>query len=251
MSRKVDLSNPMPKARGVEKRQADIVFCIDSTASMKPCIDGVKQNLHEFVSGLQTTAAVDFRVRLIAYRDIHDPTSPGPPWLETEFSKPMSIEPFLTDLGNTIADGGGDYATGESTLDALYRALKRSKWREPPCQRCIVLLTDDDTHPTLHPSTYDGPLNDVEIVTAELQLLPHPFLCMFVPDYPSYRQIAEQALRAHGQGKLFVQYVGSVHDRESHRGLHQIDWKRHMRFLGQSISLATVSVVREGQKNKQ
>jgi hypothetical protein len=242
MARRIDLSNPMPRAQGIEKRKADIVFCIDSTGSMRPCIDGVKHNLNEFVLGLQTTASVDFRLRLVSYRDLHDSTSPGPPWLETDFTNSMFVEPFLTDIGTVRAAGGGDLANGESTLDALYRAITWSDWREGECQRCIVLLTDEDTHPTLHPSTYTGPLGDIRAVVSELQNLPHPFLCMFVPDYPLYREIVEQAVLAHGKGRLFVQYVGSVHDKESHRGLDQIDWKRHMRFLGQSISIASVSV---------
>ena len=62
-----------PKAQKLST-QADIVFCIDATASMQRCIDGVKQGLTNFIEGIHSAATVDYRLRLIAFRDLHDPT---------------------------------------------------------------------------------------------------------------------------------------------------------------------------------
>ena len=169
-----------PTARKI-RTQADIVFCIDSTGSMEPCIDGVIDNIYGFVDGLQSAANVDFRLRLIGYRDKHDPSC-GTPWNIEEFTS--SVEEFKDQLGELQAEGGGD--APESSLDALYLAI-HSRWRSARTHKTILLLTDDDTHPTLHRSTYLRPDNDIHRVIQDFQTLRHVLLFMVVPEYPAYR----------------------------------------------------------------
>lgn len=108
--------------------QADIVFCVDSTGSMQPCIDSVKNNLHRFIDKLTNPIKVDFRLRLISYRDKHDPENIGDPWLETEFMALDKLNEFREILNDIEANGGGPVKNGESTLDALYLAI-HSPWR--------------------------------------------------------------------------------------------------------------------------
>src|ERR1700749_4002607 len=103
---------------GKIKTQADIVFCIDATGSMDPCIESVKDGIYAFVEGLQSAASVDFRLRLIAYRDRHDPDC-GRPWHINDFTD--SVEEFRSHLEEVAADGGGE--NPESTIDALYIAI--------------------------------------------------------------------------------------------------------------------------------
>src|SRR5688572_3919910 len=45
------------------KRVADVVFCIDASNSMQPCIDAVRKNLAQFVSGLQSGGQSTWDVR--------------------------------------------------------------------------------------------------------------------------------------------------------------------------------------------
>jgi hypothetical protein len=243
MKRKIDLRNPMPIAEGPGRARADIVFCIDSTGSMQPCIDGVKHNVSEFVTGLETAGDVDFRVRLLSYRDLHDPTCPGPPWLETDFDAPMATGPFLSSLSSVVADGGGQYRSGESSLDALFRAARWSRWRDDS-QRCIVLLTDDDSHPTLHQSTHKLAKDGWMLTVQALQELEHAFIYMCVPRFPIYERLEEELRRAHGKGRFLIRYVPNTQDEDKYAGLRSIDWKNEMRLLGQSISLASIEMKR-------
>ena len=60
-----------PKAKKIKKYFVDIVFCIDVTASMNPCIEGIKKNIRSFVHELER-GNLDFQLALIGYRDGHE-----------------------------------------------------------------------------------------------------------------------------------------------------------------------------------
>src|SRR6266849_8186398 len=101
------------------KSRADIEFCVDSTGSMQPCIASIKDGLSNFVQGLQSASEMDFHLRLIAYRDLHDPTaSEDRPWHIGVFTS--SVDTFQRELEAITANGGGEHRGAESTLDALY-----------------------------------------------------------------------------------------------------------------------------------
>lgn len=222
------------------KTQADIVFCVDSTGSMEPCIDGLKSEINTFVEGLQSAAIVDFRLRLIAYRDLHDLTSPGPPWMITPFTS--SIKEFNEALSNITTVGGGEHRGAESTLDALFLAI-HSEWRPGRTHKTIVLFTDDDTHPTLHSSTYNRPDNTISRVIQDLQTLRHSMLFMVLPDYPSYKKIEQSANDA---DREIVAYFIPQND-ERYIGLKLVQWGSLLKMLGETVSKTTVIVAQKDE----
>ena len=67
----VKFRNPVVSA---QEASADIVVCIDCTGSMAPCIDGVKTHIEQLVAGfeLNQNLRLDWRVRLIEYRDLNE-----------------------------------------------------------------------------------------------------------------------------------------------------------------------------------
>jgi hypothetical protein len=215
------------------KTSADIVFCMDGTGSMDPCFEGVREGLVGFVEGLQTAAEVDFRLRLIVYRDRHDPSC-GTKWDIYNFTS--SVSEFTRQLGNIEPQGGGD--APESTLDALYLAI-HSDWRPHKTYKTIVLLTDADTHPTLAYETYKRPDNDVHRVIQDFQTLRHVLLFMVVPQYPLYEKI-EQAMN-HADRKIVANFV-PVGD-ERYKGLAAVPWGTLMKVVGETISRTSVAVI--------
>jgi len=230
-----DLADLFPKA-AKQKTQADIVFCLDVTGSMQPCIDGLKSCMVSFVSGLHSAAEVDYRLRLIAYRDIHCEVFEGhrpcdEPWFESEFTN--DYQEFIGWLNRpeVQAYGGGD--DPESTLDALYRAIKNSKWRSEGTYRSIVLFSDDDSHPTLHPSTYKFPDNTVDRVKQEFQTMKHATLFMVVPRFPIYEQLEKAMQDAHR--KVIAKYEANAQD-----GLQSVNWIKYLEFIGQSVSKSSI-----------
>src|SRR5205823_10862629 len=62
----------LPKVKGV----ADIVFLLDATGSMGPCINAVKQNIKTFAQTFTTptpngpAVVKDWRAKVMGYRDL-------------------------------------------------------------------------------------------------------------------------------------------------------------------------------------
>ena len=70
-------ANPQaPQSRGKTKGVADIVFMIDVSGSMAPCIDALRQNIETFVDSLSSGDAnnaapvKDWRAKVVGYRDL-------------------------------------------------------------------------------------------------------------------------------------------------------------------------------------
>ncbi|RLB71920.1 MAG: hypothetical protein DRH04_00680 [Deltaproteobacteria bacterium] len=160
------------------KGKGDIVFCIDVTGSMQNTIDGVKNNLSQFVANLKTggQTPLDWRAKAIGYRDTEIDATP---FVGLDNSWATTEKEFLAQLAKLEADGGGD--TAETLLDALYKIFKLEDWDDSR-HKMVVVFTDAPTKPQLN-STVIEPGED-----------------------PSYNTVA--ALGTDGHFKLF--YYGPV-----------------------------------------
>ncbi len=116
-----------PKEKKI-KGVADIVFCIDASGSMSPCIEGVKEHIKKFIDGVSSNpqlSFVDWRLGIIA----HDCTR-------------FYIMDFVSDI-NRFKEALGKIKAGgnEFTLPALDWSLD-FPWREK-AHRIVVLFTDE------------------------------------------------------------------------------------------------------------
>lgn len=126
-------------------RNIDVVFCIDGTGSMAPCIESVKSNARrfhlEFVSAMTDLGSeIDsMRVKVIVFRDYHDDGDQA--MVESPFfelpTDTADFEKFLTDIS---ANGGGDGP--ENGLEAIYYAMKSDFTTGAKDRQVIVLFTD-------------------------------------------------------------------------------------------------------------
>lgn len=139
-----------PKVKGV----ADIVFLLDATGSMGPCINAVKQNIKTFVQTFTSPnpngAAIvkDWRAKVMGYRDLDYTDHPA--IVDNPFtSDAAELEQQLDKLN---ADGGGDEP--ESLLEALYmlanmpsstasEGLRPDAWRPVNSGRRFVIVFTD------------------------------------------------------------------------------------------------------------
>jgi len=142
--------NSLGKVKGV----VDMVFLLDISGSMQPCIDGLKTNISTFICflvnpGANESAVVkDWRIKVAGYRDAEEDGNQW--WQEFAFSKDVSE--VVSNLAAMEAKGGGDEP--ESLLDALYKiasipsaekgeALDPGKWRHRhEAARCVIVFTD-------------------------------------------------------------------------------------------------------------
>jgi hypothetical protein len=137
----VTAAPPPPTPRAKTKGVADIVFLVDVSGSMQPCLDALVRNIEVFVDSLSRGDAnnaapvKDWRGKVVGYRDFDSAPSEGLPWIEDH--------PFVRDavalkaqLATLRAQGGGDEP--ESLLDALYTVAtmeaspKGAQGRSPP-----------------------------------------------------------------------------------------------------------------------
>jgi len=199
-----DTSAPPPPARAKTKGVADIVFMVDVSGSMKPCIDALRTNIEAFIDSLSTGEAnnappvKDWRGKVVGYRDIEAAETEGIPWIVNN--------PFVRDtvalkaqLGALRAEGGGDEP--ESLLDALYKigsmdaSLKGSqsedpeKWRyRSDAARVVVVFTDAPFKETMSiQEAKGGSLQDVANIVMANRII----LSLFAPNFEGYDRLSQ------------------------------------------------------------
>lgn len=141
-------------ALGNTSRHIDIVFCIDGTGSMSPCIDAIKNNAKKFYMDFSDKMTNDFGssvdslcIKVITFRDYLDDGAQAmvisDDWFDITAGDDSEYEKHLNSI---IADGGGD--DPENGLEALFYAMT-TDWnaRGDKDRQVIVLFTDADALP--------------------------------------------------------------------------------------------------------
>ena len=149
------------------KRVVDLVFLVDVSGSMSPCIDGLKKSIDDFFLYLtdetkNKLAIRDWRAKVVGFRDV---SADGDKWIENN--------PFVTtaeeihdQLQGLRARGGGDEP--ESLLDAILSVADMEetdvqedpdpgKWRHRhAAARAVCVFSDATYHPAAKLEKYAG-----------------------------------------------------------------------------------------------
>jgi hypothetical protein len=189
-----------PKTKGV----ADIVFLIDISGSMAPCIDALRRNIEAFIDSLShgdanNAAPVrDWRGKIVGYRDFEADQAAGLPWIvDNDFVRDAAA--LKAQLGTLQANGGGDEP--ESLLDALYKVASMEaspkgfqteeplKWRyRSEAARVVIVFTDASFKETMSiPEAKGGSLQDV----ANLVMANRIILSLFAPNFEGYDRLSQ------------------------------------------------------------
>lgn len=184
------------KVKGV----ADIVFLVDATGSMKPCMNDIKNNIRLFFHILSSEdenggrTVHDWRAKVCGYRDYFDNE-------ETAFED----NPFVRDvaqleqqLDKMVATGGGDEP--ETMLDALYTLLLQGddtmegepespkKWRyKRECSRIIIVFSDAPCHMKIAQAPHVDAISLARRLTDE-----RFFIYLYAIGFKGYSQLATQ-----------------------------------------------------------
>jgi hypothetical protein len=200
----VAVSPQAPQSREKTKGVADIVFVVDISGSMAPCIDALRQNIETFVGSLSSGDAnnaapvKDWRAKVVGYRDIEAAESDGLPWIvDNQFVRdPAELKSQLAALQ---ANGGGDEP--ESLLDTLYKVatmeatakgaqtVEPGKWRyRSDAARVVVVFTDASFKETMSiPEAKGGSLQDVANVVMANRII----LSVFAPNFEGYDRLSQ------------------------------------------------------------
>ncbi len=194
----------LPQARVKTRGVADIVFLIDVSGSMTPCIDALRRNIEIFIDSLShgdpnNAAPVrDWRGKVVGYRDIEAADSEGLPWIVDN--------PFVRDAGALKAQLAGLQAAGggdepESLLDALFtiasmEAMPKGtqdedpgKWRyRSDAARVVIVFTDASFKETMSvPAAKGGSLQDVANIVMANRII----LSLFAPNFEGYDRLSQ------------------------------------------------------------
>jgi hypothetical protein len=195
---------PAPQARAKTKGVADLVFVVDVSGSMAPCIDALRKNIEAFIDSLSrgdgnNVAPVrDWRAKVIGYRDFDSAESEGLPWIvDNAFVRDVGT--LKSQLAKLEANGGGDEP--ESLLDALYKVASMqatpkgaqsedaSKWRyRSDAARVVIVFTDASFKETMSiPEAKGGSLQDV----ANMIMANRIILSLFAPNFEGYDRLSQ------------------------------------------------------------
>ena len=193
-----------PQARGKTKGVADIVFVVDVSGSMAPCIDALRSNIEAFVDSLSRGDAnnaapvKDWRAKVVGYRDLESAEKEGLPWIvDNPFARDTAS--LKSQLAALTAAGGGDEP--ESLLDALYKiasmeavpkgsqTIDPGKWRyRSDAARVVVVFTDASFKETMSlPEAKGGSLQDVANVVMANRII----LSLFAPNFEGYDRLSQ------------------------------------------------------------
>ena len=197
-------SQVAPQSREKTKGVADIVFVVDISGSMAPCIDALRQNIETFVGTLSSGDAnnaapvKDWRAKVVGYRDIEAAEADGLPWIvDNQFVRdPAELKAQLAGLQ---ANGGGDEP--ESLLDTLYKvatmeampkgaqSIEPGKWRyRSDAARVVVVFTDASFKETMSiPEAKGGSLQDVANIVMANRII----LSVFAPNFEGYDRLSQ------------------------------------------------------------
>ena len=199
-----DTSTIPPTARAKTKGVADIVFIVDVSGSMKPCIDALRINIEAFIDSLSkgegnnAPPVKDWRAKVVGYRDVEAAQSEGLPWIvDNPFVREASA--LKSQLSELRAEGGGDEP--ESLLDALFKTASMEaspkgsqtedpgKWRyRSDAARVVVVFTDAPFKETMSiQEAKGGSLQDVANVVMANRII----LSLFAPNFEGYDRLSQ------------------------------------------------------------
>ncbi len=101
----------------MQEKNIDIVFLVDASGSMQSCINGVQENIYNFINGIKMgDAIVNWRAKVMYYRDFQSDGAGS--FINNPFTN--KIEELQTQL-NHNASGGVDEP--ESTFESIYKTI--------------------------------------------------------------------------------------------------------------------------------
>jgi len=147
-----------------KKRCIDIIFCIDGTGSMSPCIESVKENARRFYTDFVASmtdlgSEIDsMRVKVIVFRDYKSDEQEA--MLQSPFYElPADDADFSKYLLNITAKGGcNEDANG---LEALFYAMTSDFSIGTNDRQIIVLFADTTAIPLRERNIYPNYPNDM------------------------------------------------------------------------------------------
>ncbi len=222
----------MTSTKGV----VDVVFCLDASGSMAPCIDAVRKNLDVFLDALADNAnrKIDCRIDFLAHSCAEDGglvrstslNKNGADLITALYGQAPKPHAFFTSDRDVIRKAlrGVDVYGDEAMLIALDMVLD-FPWRpQAGCHRVVVLLTDEPLEANAIWQTQQPKLDAVIDKVQKLGVK----LYIVGPPSSGLETLAEA-------DKCIYQKSSQSHD-----GLGSIDFSKVLQQIGKSVSASVL-----------
>ena len=127
------IQNMLEKEKG---KSLDLVLCLDTTGSMKPHIDPLRQKLIPMLREILSDFT-SFRIGMVLYKDY------GDEYLNKVIPFTSDFNAFQRNLNSIVVRGGGDIP--EAVYEALYEGASKFSWDSET--RMMILAGDAPPHP--------------------------------------------------------------------------------------------------------
>jgi hypothetical protein len=152
----IDASSAIDPAL-LQELQADIVFVIDTTISMQPYINGLRDTMRNGVRYMSEQAATTASLRfgVWGYRD--DPQkTPGIEYNTRNYTPTLQpIHEFERTLAEVKEARASSPEYPQDVFSGVHKALTETKWR-PGAMRFLLLIGDAPGHVVGHPQNLSG-----------------------------------------------------------------------------------------------
>jgi hypothetical protein len=219
----------------------DVVFCLDASGSMAPCIDGVRRNINVFLDGLAGDAnrPVDCRIDFLAHSCDETGTvvrstslrRSGADLVKSLYGQSADPNAFFTTDPREIRSGleAVNVYGDEAMLLALDLCLDYPWRKREGCHRVVVLLTDE---PMESNADSAGQKKMIGAVIDKIHAL-GVMLFLVGPASAGFNELAEADKSQYQQTA------------QSLDGLVSLDFGRVFAHIGKSVSVSSVQGPRE------
>lgn len=180
--------------------KADVVFCIDTSASMAPCFTAVQENLVQFIEGISNDGQIAWDIRydfvghcagfcsdgsvILSHQSLRCPSLTGELYSGSGQGEHLFTRDVV-ELGSGIRSlkASGD----EANLVALDHCLDMP-WREDgDVHRVVVVLTDERLDTGVAVELQQDKMQDLKIKAMELGVLVY----IIAPSCSAYESLSE------------------------------------------------------------
>ena len=218
---------------------ADVVFCLDASGSMQPCIEAVKRHITDFVAGLTSNGQQkwDLRLDFVAHQTggasnggalfnnrstFYDECFQG---VYGSFLQGGG-KFFTSDLGQFQSGLGGVNCQGDEAMLVALDFCLDFPWRPAKdCHRVVIMLTDESCETGVLVAEQKAKVNDLVKKIQDQRVM----LFLVAPDSPIYQELAQ----ADKSEYEVIEETGSG------GGLTGVDFRKVLEYIGKSVSVST------------
>ncbi len=168
-------------------RMLDVVFCIDTTESMKPYIEQAKEAVRVITTALKNSEyQPDLAFGLVEYRDFVDGlyfTDNGQKKVTRLYPLTNNVGKFLADIAHVDEGKTSSVDWSEAGFEGVKVALTEMNWRGGGLsERILILIGDNSAHDpeckacttrSIRPSTHPHDLTSSQLIDIATQKLTH------------------------------------------------------------------------------